>query len=123
MDPDEAKEEQYYLFVSVTADIEGEIMLLTSMPMYNKITEKKFEFYPNPSTEQLLSVQTEQLRLKFFTTSSMIVNFVTLGGEADIMWANDEANVFNLRGRGDRLSLTSGAKVNEIVITKNHLNL
>ena len=118
LDPDEAKEEQYYLFVSVTTDIEGEIMLLTSMPMYNKITEKKFEFYPNPSTEQLLSVQTEQLRLKFFTTSSMIVNFVTLGGEADIMWANDEANVFNLRGRGDRLSLTSGAKVNEIVITK-----
>ena len=46
LDPDEAKEEQYYLFVSVTADIEGEIMLLTSMPMYNKITEKKFEFYP-----------------------------------------------------------------------------
>ena len=118
LDPDSSKDGKYYLFVSVIADLKDEIMLLTSMPMYNKITEKKFEFYPNPSTEQLLSVQTEQLRLKFFTTSSMIVNFVTLGGEADIMWANDEQNIFNLRGRGDRLSLTSGEKVNEIVITK-----
>jgi len=118
LDPEASKDNDYYLFVSVTTDIEGDIMLLTSMPMYNKITEKKFEFYPNPSTEQLLAVQTDQLRLRFFTSSSMIVNFVTLGGEADLMWANDDQNVFNLRGRGDRLSLTSGEKVNEIVITK-----
>ncbi len=118
LDPEASKEESYYLFVSVVADLEDDIMLLTSMPMFNKITEKKFEFYPNPSTEQLLSVQTDQLTLKFFTSSSIIVNFVTLGGEAEIKWANDDQNIFNLRGRGDRLSLTSGEKVNEIIITK-----
>ncbi len=118
LDPDQSKDEKYYLFVSVVADLDDDIMLMTSMPMFNKITEKKFEFYPNPSTEQLLSVQTDQLTLKFFTTSSIIVNFVTLGGEAELKWANDDQNIFNLRGRGDRLSLTSGEKVDEIIINK-----
>ena len=115
---EETGDERHFLFVSVVADLEDDIMLLTSMPMYNRVTDKEVEFYPNPSTEQLLSVQTERLKLKFFTTESMIVNFVTLGGEADIRWANDDQNIFNLRGRGDRLSLTSGEKVNEIIITK-----
>ena len=88
------------------------------MPMYSVITQKEFEFFPNPSTEQLLFLSVEKLNLKFFTSSSLIVNIVTLGGEADIIWKKDSQTVHYLRGRGDRLALTSGTKLDEIVITK-----
>ena len=88
------------------------------MPMYNDIAATTDQFYPNPTTEQLLSVSKDKLRLKFFTTSSLIVNFVTLGGEGEISWADDLNTVFNLRGGGDRLSMTSGKTSDEIIITK-----
>ena len=118
LNPEDAGDKKYYLYVSVVADREYDIMIMTSLPMYNVISPTDHEFYPNPSTEQLLSVQGERLRLKFFTSSSIIVNIVTLGGEADIKWSRDNENVYNLRGRGDRLSLTSGETNDEIVITR-----
>jgi len=113
-----AGEDKYYFFVSVVADREYDIMILTSMPMYNVISPVDHEFFPNPSTEQLLSVQGNQLRLKFFTTSSIIVNIITLGGEANVKWSKDNTNIFNLRGSGDRISLTSGETIDEIIINK-----
>ena len=76
--------------------------------MYNEVNQFNKEFYPNPTTEQLLSVSNEKLRLKFFSTSSLIVNIVTLGGEAMVSWADEPSKVFNLRGVGDRIALTSG---------------
>ena len=110
-----------YFFVNVISDIEDDIFILTSIPTYNIINKDNYQFYPNPSTEQLLSVPTEKLRLKFFTDSSLIVNIVTLGGEAMVSWADDLQTVFNLRGRGDRLTLTSGKISDEIIITKRTL--
>ena len=111
-------DKKYYLFVNVISDRDDNIMIITSLPMYNVISSSDYEFYPNPSSEQLLSVSVDQLRLKFFTTSSLIVNIVTLGGEADVHWAKDQSMVYNLRGNGDRLALTSGEKLDQIIITK-----
>ena len=89
------------------------------MPMFNVITQNEIEFYPNPSTDQLLSVSDDKtLTLNFFTSSSLIVNIVTLGGEATVVWKDDENNVFNLRGRGDRIALTSGITSDKIIIRK-----
>ena len=118
LSPDKAGDEKYYFYVSVVADREYDIMILTSMPMYNVISPMDHEFYPNPSTEQLLSVQGNQLRLKFFTTSSIIANIITLGGEANVKWSKDNTNIYNLRGSGDRISLTSGETIDEIIINK-----
>ena len=118
LSPEAAGENKYYFYVSVIADREYDIMILTSMPMYNVISPMDHEFYPNPSTEQLLSVQGNQLRLKFFTTSSIICNIITLGGEANVKWSKDNTNIFNLRGSGDRISLTSGETIDEIIINK-----
>ena len=111
-----------YFFVNVITDKEDDIFIFTSIPTYNVINKDNYQFYPNPSTEQLLSVSVEKLRLKFFTDSSLIVNIVTLGGEAMISWADDLQTVFNLRGRGDRLTLTSGKTSDEIIITKRTTN-
>ena len=118
LSPKKAGDEKYYFYVSVVADREYDIMILTSMPMYNVISPMDHEFYPNPSTEQLLSVQGNQLRLKFFTTSSIIANIITLGGEANVKWSKDNTNIYNLRGSGDRISLTSGETIDEIIINK-----
>ena len=109
---------QTYFFVNVISDKPDNIFILTSLPMYNDVDQNTYQFYPNPSTEQLLSVSRDKLRLKFFTTSSLIVNLVTLGGEGEIVWADDPNTVFNLRGRGDRLAMTSGKTSDEIIITK-----
>ncbi len=78
-------------------------MIITSM--FNVIDPANYEFYPNPSSEQLLSLSVESLKLKFFTNSSLIVNIKFLGG-ADIRWADDASIVYKLRRNGDRLALT-----------------
>ena len=111
--------QKYYFYVNVITDKEDDLFILTSLPMYNDLGTNDIEFFPNPSTEQLLSVSEDtKLTLTFFTTSSLIVNIVTLGGEAEIVWADDENKIFNLRGRGDRLSMTSGINSDKIIIRK-----
>ena len=109
---------KYYFFVNAISNLDDEIMIVTSLPMYNIISDTNYEFYPNPSSEQLLSVSADKLRLSFFTRSSLIVNLVTLGGEAEIIWERDPSTVYNLRGKGDRLTLTSGTRLNSMVISK-----
>ena len=112
----------YYFFVNVITDLPWDVKILTSLPMYDAVNANNTLFYPNPSSEQLLSVNVEKLELKFFSYSSLIVNFVTLNGEADIMWKGDPSIVYNLRGKGDRLSLTSGSSLDELVITNRKIS-
>ena len=118
LDPSKIGNKKYYLYVNVITDIRGPLMILTSMPMFNVLDPKNYEFYPNPSSEQLLSLSVDSLKLKFFTSSSLIVNIVCLGGAADIRWADDSSMVYKLRGNGDRLALTSGEKVQNLIINK-----
>ena len=118
LSPDKFGNKRYYLFVNVISDKKDDIMIITSLPMYNVLDPQNYQFYPNPSTEQLLSVSVDKLNIKFFTSSSLIVNIVTLEGEAQVVWAEDPNNVYNLKGRGDRLTMTSGTSLDEIIITK-----
>ena len=69
-----------YLYVNGISDKEDDIFIITSIPMYNDVNQFNKEFYPSPATEQLLSIFNEKLRLKFFSTSSLVVNIVTSGG-------------------------------------------
>ena len=108
---------KYYFFVNVISNLPDDIKIITSIPMYDSTSSTVYKFYPNPSSEQLLSVSVETLKLEFFSESSLIVNIVTLDGEADIMWTGDPSIVYNLRGKGDRLSLTSGEPLDELIIT------
>ena len=110
--------EQKYLYVSVITDEPDEIMMISSMPVYNYLAYDLFEFNPNPSTEQLLSCPGEKLRLVFPTSNSVMVDIVTLNGHAELSWKNDPETVFNLRGVGDRISLSSGKKLDELIIKK-----
>ena len=107
-----------YLFINVIVDSKEDVMFLSNMPLYNYISLDLFEFYPTPGKEQLLYVSNEQLRLQFATENSIIVNIVTLTGEAEIFWTKDPSTIYSLRGRGDRLTLISGLAADHLVIQK-----
>ena len=114
----EKKHSGKYLFVNVISDIQDNLMIVTSIPMFEKVTDKKYEFYPNPNSEQLLGLFSDNLQLKFFVTSSLIVNLVALGGSAHVRWADDASNVYTIKGNGDRLTLTSGQNVDSLIVTR-----
>ena len=107
-----------YLFINVIVDSPQDVMLLTNMPLYNFISDDIAEFYPTGGNEQLLAVTEKQLRLQFATKNSILVNLVSLTGEAIICWENDPTNIFSLRGRGDRLTLSSGDASDKLIIKK-----
>lgn len=107
-----------YMYINVIADKPDPIMMVTSMPIYNYISYDLNEFYPNPSTEQLLYVSGDRLRLSFPCTESITVNIASLNGHAELSWKNDPNTVFVLRGMGDRISLSSGKEVDQLIIHK-----
>ena len=115
------KEEQY-MFINIMTDKPDPVMLVTSMPIYNYIAYNLFEFYPNPNTEQLLSVPGEELILAFQGTDSIRVNIVALNGNAELSWISDPNTVFSLRGNGDRITLSSGKKIDKLLIRRLILN-
>ena len=105
-----------YVFISVMTDRPDPLMIITSMPIFNYVTYDLFEFYPNPTTEQLINVPGDMLRLAFSGTNGIMVDIVTLYGYAEISWKNDPDTKFVLRGVGDRISLYSGKEKDELVI-------
>ena len=107
-----------YMFINVMTDKPEPIMIVTNMPVYNYISYDLFEFYPNPTTEQLLAVPGEQLRLSFPGFDSVMVNIVTLNGHAEVSWKSEPDRKFVLRGVGDRLSISSGDKNDQLVIIR-----
>ena len=111
-------EENKYLFINVVTDEPEDVMIVTSMPVYNYLAYDLFEYNPNPYTEQLLSVPGEQLRLVFPGSESVMVNIITLNGHAEVSWKSDPTTVFNLRGADDRISLSSGKAIDELIIKK-----
>ena len=111
-------EEQKYLFINVVTDEPEDLMIVTSMPVYNYLSYDLFEYNPNPNTEQLLSCSGEQLRLVFPGSESVMVNIITLNGHAEVFWGNDPQTVFNLRGAGDRISISSGKSLDQLIIKK-----
>ena len=107
-----------YLFINVITESSEDIIFIPSMPLCNFISYDMFEYYPTPGKEQLLAVPLNKLRLQFATEKSILVNIVTLYGEAEVSWKNDPNTVFILRGRGDRLTLSSGNEADQLIIQK-----
>ena len=111
-------EEQKYLYINVVTDEPEDVMIVTSMPVYNYLSFDLFEFNPNPNTEQLLACSGEQLRLVFPGTESVMVNIIALNGHAEVYWKNDPKTIFSLRGAGDRISMSSGKSIDQLIIKK-----
>ena len=95
-----------YLFLNVIVNSPEDVMLLTNMPLFNYISLNILEFYPTPGSEQILAA-TAQLKLRFATYRSILVNIESLWGEGEIWFSNQPEVVYNLRGRGDRLTISA----------------
>ena len=93
---------EQYLLVSVESNKDSTIELLSSFALYqNGIS-------PNPSTTQLFAALTNfEMSLNFPKDYMVMVNLVGVWGSAELYWENDPSKKYYLKGRDDRLSITS----------------
>ena len=68
------------MLINVITDRPDSIMLLTCMPIYNYLSFDFVEFNPNPTSEQLLFLPGEKLRIDFRVDESTMIDIVTLRG-------------------------------------------
>ena len=115
----EPKHKDRYLYVSVISRYQDDIMMVASINTYDRNEKTNVQiFYPSPRTEQLVQAKEDTLVVQFMADTSLIVNIENLGGEADVRWEEDDQVVHNLRGRGDRLTLTSSTNYKRIIFKK-----
>lgn len=96
-----------YLYVTVASTTNSTIEFMSTFYTNTRTIQ------PNPSTEQLFGLTGEQLTFEFKVKNDIMVDITTLHGEGMIYWENDAERVYHLRGRGDRLSITSGSDFTE----------
>ena len=106
-----------YLFISVMSNSSADITLMTSMPVFNDIDSNVHEFYLNPTSYLLSFSKVDTLRLKFFSSSNVLINIVSLYGSAEIFWTGDEHNVYYITGSNQRLSISSSGNDTNLSLT------
>ena len=108
-----------YLYVNVISSFPDDIMMVASMNCFDRTQEGNIQiFYPKAKTEQIVQAKEDSLILDFSVDSSLIVNIENLGGEADLRWEEDDQIVHYLRGKGDRLTLTTSTNYKRLLIKK-----
>ena len=96
-------EKNKYIYVNVKTNKKTTVKLLTTFSTYDYTSS------PNPTTPQLYIIERENITFSFNPKDELMINLISLRGTADIFWG-DEKNkniTHRLRGRDDRLSLTS----------------
>ena len=116
----EFKKRDTYFYVNVISDKPDDIFILTSMNIYNNKYDN-IELYPDPYSERLFFISKESLKLNFYFNYNQIINIVSLGGEGELIFGNNEKEIYNLKGRNNRLTLTSEEILDKITIKKNYL--
>lgn len=103
-----------YLLVNAEADRETTIELMSTFCSFlNGVT-------PNPATPQLfMAVTNYTFSLSFPSENMVMVNLRGIGGSAEIHWENDTQHKYYLKGRDDRLAITSDKSnsVHKLLIT------
>ena len=93
---------EYYVLVSVETNIETVVELMSSLYIFNNV------FTANPSTSQLFMTPTgDNFTLSFPSDTMVMVNIRGIGGEAEVYWESSPNNKYYLKGRDDRLSISS----------------
>ena len=105
-----------YVLISVETDKETVVELMSSLYIFNNAVTA------NPSTSQLFMTPTgDKLTLNFPNDNMAMVNIRGIGGEAEIYWKSNPNNKYYLKGRDDRLSITTPKKYyeHELIISSN----
>ena len=106
----------YYVLVSVETDKETVVELMSSLYVFNN------DVMANPSTSQLFMAPSENKFILSFPTNNMVMaNIRGIGGEAELYWESNPDNKYYLKGRDDRISITSDKSWNEhkLIINSN----
>ena len=91
-----------YIIVSVEVDKLTVIELMTSISLFQD------EMTVNPTSPQLFSVKKKsKITLKFPNDYMEMINIICAGGSGIIYWEYEKGKKYYLKGRDDRLSLTS----------------
>ena len=91
-----------YVIVSVEVDKLTVIELMTTINLFQE------EMTVNPASPQLFSLQKKsKLTLKFPNDYMEMINMECVGGEGTIYWEYEEERKYYLKGRNNRLSITS----------------
>jgi hypothetical protein len=99
-----------YIIVSVEVNKKTTIELLSTIFLYQD------SISPNPSSSQLFSSYTDYaFKLDFPNEYMVMVNIICVGGSGEVYW--DDNNKYYLKGRDDRLSITSLRSENEHELT------
>ena len=104
-----------YLFINVVTDKPEPIMILSRMPIYNYFAFDLFEYSPNPTSEQLYFIS-GTIRFKFPENNDMIIDIITIKGQAELYWKKEQNKIFYLNGKDDRISLSSSSNNDYLVI-------
>ena len=91
----------YFLFVSVETQNPTIVELLSSF-----YTDDK-QLSPNPSTPVLFVVKNDHFLFEFTTNEDLIINLIAISGEGEVFWETDDDVKYYIRGKDDRLALTS----------------
>ena len=109
-----------YLYISVVTNKPSDIKFLSNFGTFTTVIS------PNPSSETLLTVDSEEnIALVFQANNDIVVNMVGLYGEAEIYWNGNNDELHLLKGNGDKLTLTSGKdfeegkSLNMVIVNKN----
>jgi len=94
-------ENKEYILISVETDIETTVGLLTTFFLYQE------ECSVNPNTPQLFGLFNPSILLNFPLQYMEMVNIKAIYGSVQIFWDNNPDNKYYLKGRDDRLSITS----------------
>ena len=100
-----------HFYLKVFSDKDDIIELVTSFQTFDK------ELSPNPSTMQVFPIMHESyLKLKFNTQKGLLINIVSIFGEAKLYLEKEKDIIYHLRGRDDRLSLALPYSYDEAVL-------
>ena len=102
-----------YLFVNVISDKSDIIELLTSLSTHDK------ELIPNLDLMYIFALKNEEIIFSFINKRNIVINIVSLNGEAQIFWDGESDSKYSLRGTDDILTLTSNYNNNHKLIVKN----
>lgn len=97
-----------YILVTVELSIETTVELVSTIFLFED------EITPNPSSSQLMSTyEGYDIVLNFPTEYMEMVNIICVGGSGVIYWKDEEDKIYYLKGRDDRISITSSKSNNE----------
>ena len=97
-------EQNSHIYVNVLSDSPDDIEFISSFYKDdNQIT-------PNPYSMQIYYLKNENITFSFNDTKNVLINLISVAGDGKIYWESEPDMEYSLRGRDDRLSLTSKLK-------------